>query len=148
MRFASLRSSLSPLSCCPCPLLSLSLSISHHPSLHHCHCYVVVVLLASSFPLIIVSLPPCLLPLTCPPCEQLRAVVGLGAGPLDGVVLLPPRRSSFLFLMLLLVILAILPPTIHPTSSCLRGWGWVVCYSWLCVVVVALVSGCHGELIT
>ena len=110
MRFASLRSSLSPLSRCPCPSLSLSLSISHHPSLRHCHRYVVVVPLASSFPLVIVSLPPRLLPLTCPPCEQLLAVMGLGAGPSDGVVLLPPHRSSFLFLMLLLVVLAILPP--------------------------------------
>ena len=129
MRFASLRLSLSPLSHCPCMSLSLSLSISCHPSLHHCHCYVIVVPLplASSFPLIIVSLPPHLLPLTCPPCEKLLAVVGLGAGPSDGVILLPPCCSSFLFLMLLLVVLAILHPQSTPQAvACEAGGRWCV----------------------
>ena len=63
-------------------------------------------------PLIIISPPPCLLPLTCPPCEQLLVAVEVGAGPSVGVVLLPPCCSSFLFL-LLLFILAVLVSRCH-----------------------------------
>jgi hypothetical protein len=36
------------------------------------------------------------------------------------------------------VIVIVIPPTIHPMSSCLWGWGWVVC----CHDMVMLAWGC------
>jgi hypothetical protein len=81
-----------------------------------------------------------------PPCEQLLAGVGPGAGlsVIVGVfcgcfllvaLVLWSELSPFLLSPLPFIVIGV-PPTIHPPSSCLWGWGQVVCRSLPWVVVV------------
>jgi hypothetical protein len=85
-----------------------------------------------------------------PPCEQLLAGVGAGAG--SSIVVVFCGRFSLVALVLwswlspsllspLPFVVIAIPPAIHPPSSCLWGWGRVVCLSSPWVVVVG--PGAH-----